>query len=809
MQNQNLFPHCLCCGEHLEAKHRILDGLFQCPKCKNEHYFTMEYHPNLIALLLTADKLRNSHLYEEAFKQYEAIAKSYPQFVHGFWGMFLSTYGIVYIKEQKNPRYTPAIHTFYDELPTKNKYYVKTIELCKDNYMKKLYMQECEFISKAWESAKSTIKKVKTTIEKDVEIIQPKTVEPEKTIEIPEKKIGQQVSSDYQVDPLVVNKINSAEQIYLQGKKFSRAIKVFDEIIKTDPYAVKARWNKILATLEVTSFDELDPKHKLDAVFTMFEELMGFIKPNEDNIYLQAFESHLLRKLIEVSEFDKPLYDFILTWKKVGEKQLFADLIYKEIQQKIKDDHIASVDWIHQVLASLTEGISKKDQRFIKKYVEMAERMNQLGFHKDALTLTQLVLKDHPNHVQSNIILLCATYKVKKITDLRYAIKDLKFAEIIQQVLVVNHKPMDVFAEIKLSILSIIDQKNYKLANQMIAKYVSLIPTDEVIIRHESILEFVKYLIYHEQFKEASTYVDQLLASDDKMAAAYWAKFMISIKAHTHFEILMMTKHKDLMKYPDFDKAVNSSSQNKAYIQFYEIQDSLKQPTPENNMFKKITQRHFQHFDDMCRYESVHHFVSDIYPHIQKEIPILFKDEQKTTLNIINRSVIIMILIVFSMMISHMKLLFDPSNTNDPLVVSSQVFTFFKDLVIFILVPALMILYLAIWIREQERLGKGILKGLIYGLIFSTLSLFVLGLIPWLLGRYVSNTLFELSPYIIPSILFGLSLIGSFFILMKKHKQLVKAKVSPSFMKMSMRNIIMLSIICFSALIITFLIIIL
>jgi len=806
MQNQNLFPNCLCCGEHLEAKHRILDGLFQCPKCKNEHYFITDYSANTIAQLLTADKLRNNHLYEEAFKQYESIAKSNPHLVDAFWGMFLSVYGIVYIKEQKNPRYIPAIHTFYDELPTKNKYYLKTIELCKDNYMKKIYTQECEFISKAWVSASSTIKKAKTTIEKDIEIIQPKVEEPVKTVEIPEKKIGQQITSDYKVDPLVENKINSAEQIYLQSKKFSRALKVFDDIIKSDPYAVKARWNKILATLEVTTFDEIHPKTKLDPVYSMFEELMGFIQPNEDNIYLQSFESHLLRKLIEVSEFDKSLYDFIISWKKVGEKQLFADLIYKEIQQKIKDDNIPSIDWIHQVLASLTEDIPKKDQRFVKKYVDIAERVNQLGFHKDAVTLTQMILKEHPNHVQSNLILLCALYKVKKTNDLRFAIKDLKFVDIINQLLMVSYKPMDVFIEIRFAILSMIDQKNYKLANQMIEKYISLMPKDEVALFNESLLDFVKYLIYHEQFKEALKHVNLLLQNDDKMAAAHWAKFMISLKAHTHFEILMLTRHKDLMKY---NRAVNSTSQNKAYIQFYEIQDSLKQPTPENNMFKKMAQRNFQHFDDMCQYESVGHFVSDIYPHIQKEIPILFKDEQKTVINIINRSVMVMILIVFSMMVSHMKLLFDSSNSNDPLVVSNQVFIFFKDMVVFILVPLLMILYITIWIREQETMGKGMFKGFIMGLMFSAISLIALGLIPWGLARYLTPTLFNLSPFIVSGILFGLSFVGVFFILSINHKKLMTAKVSQPFIKISLRNIITLSIICLSALLITFLVIIL
>lgn len=809
MQNQNLFPHCLCCGERLEAKHRILDGLFQCPKCKNEHYFTMDYQPDMIAHLLTADQLRNSHLYDEAFKQYESLSKKYPQLVNAFWGMFLSTYGIVYIKDQKSPRYIPAIHTFYDESPLKNKYYLKTLDLSKDSYMKKIFIKECEFITSMWESASSTIKKVKTAVVKDETVVQTKPVEIEPPIQLPEKKVGQNLNEAYKSDPLVENKINSAEQIYLQGKKFSRAIKVFDEIIKTDPYAVKARWNKILATLEVTTFDDVNPKVKLDSVYQMFEEMMGFIKPNQENTYLQAFESHLLRKLIETSEFDQSLYNFILAWKKAGEKQLFADLIYQEIIKKIKQANLTTVEWIHQALESLTQGISKKDQRVVKKYVDLAEHINPLGFHKDALLLAQTVLKEYPNHIQANRISICAFYQVKKLEELRYVIKDLKFVDFMNPLLIVSHKPMDIFAEVKFAILSLIDQKSYKLSQQMISKYISLLPKDEVSTLQESLLDFTKYLIYHYQFKEAEKHVNHLLEIDDKLAAAYWAKFMITLRAHTHFEVLMLTKHKDLMKYPDFDKAMNSTSQNKAYIQFYEIQDSLKEPTPDNNMFKKIAHRKFQHFDDMCKYESLGHFVSDIYPQIKKEIPTLFHDEQKAMMNIINRSVIVTILVLFSFIMSHMRLLFDASNTSDPLIVADFVLNFVNDLVLIIFVPALMILYISISIREQETVSKGVLKGFLLGLIFSILSLGLLGLIPWLSARYLTTTLFNLSPYIVPSVVFGITLVSNFFILRLQHKKLVKAKVSPSFLKVSFRNVLILSIVSVSVFLATFLILIL
>jgi hypothetical protein len=155
-----------------------------------------------------------------------------------------------------------------------------------------------------------------------------------------------------------------------------------------------------------------------------------------------------------------------------------------------------------------------------------------------------------------------------------------------------------------------------------------------------------------------------------------------------------------------------------------------------------------------------------------------------------------------------MRLLFDASNTSDPLVVADSVLNFMNDLVLIIFVPALMILYISISIREQETVGKGILKGSLFGLMFSVISLGLLGLIPWLSARYLTTTLFNLSPYIVPSIIFGITLISIFFILKIQHKKLVNAKVSPSFLKISFRNVLILSIVSVSAFLATFMILI-
>ena len=154
--------------------------------------------------------------------------------------MFLSTYGIVYIEENKNTRYIPVIHQFYDEVPTLNKHFLKVLELSKEKYMKNYYLKECEFISKTWEAAKSTIKRVKPVKAKEKVVVVSKPVEPEVHAIYPSKPVGKDLTKGYLIDPIIENKIKSAEQIYLNTKKFSRACKVFEEVLKVDPLAQKA-----------------------------------------------------------------------------------------------------------------------------------------------------------------------------------------------------------------------------------------------------------------------------------------------------------------------------------------------------------------------------------------------------------------------------------------------------------------------------------------------------------------------------------------------------------------------------------------
>jgi hypothetical protein len=792
MQNQSIFPDCLCCGEHLENKHRILDGLFQCPRCKNEHYFLIDYNVTIINKLSEANRSRNSHHYDEAFTLYQLLAKENPNLVEAYWGMFLSVYGIVYVKEDKNTRYIPVIHQFYDEIPNKNKHFLKVIEMTEDKYMKKSYSLECEYITKTWESAKQMIKKTKPVVVKAPEVIVKKPVEPEEITSHIIKPIGKDLTSEYIIDPIIENKINSAEKIYLQTHKFSRACKVFDEILKTDPLAKKARWNKILCSLEVSSFDELNANAKLDNIFEMFEQLMGCLNPKEENIYLHTIETHLFRKLIEASEFDVSLYEFIASWKKASEQNLFSDVLYQEIMKKLSIEGIKSVEFVHQAVLATTKNLSKDDARYIKRYVEIAEKVNKLGFYKDSMTLTQTILVEYPNHVQTNLIQLCAIYKVTELTELHNVMKDMKFVEKLELLLSQGYKSLELFLEVKQAILILIEKQNYKLSIQLIDKYVSLFPNDEKDLLNQSLLEFSNHLIYHEKYKDAEKYINLLIENDVKIPAAHWAKFMIFIKAHTNFEVLMKTGKKDLMKYPDFERAVNCTSENKEYIQFYEIQDRLKQSTPQNSMYKKMTRRNFNHFDDMCKFESVESFVNELFPKMEEEIPNLFKEEQLSVFSIFNRSIVILLIVSFSFIISQMKLLFDPTESADSLVVSYNIFLTFKNIIILYLVPGFVFISLVVWIREKETLKKGIIGGFIFGLITSIIYLIVLGAIPWAIARFLLAILFSLPQMILSLALSLVSIIISTILLIRSHKKLKKEKVNKKFIKASIVNIIIL-----------------
>jgi hypothetical protein len=151
-----------------------------------------------------------------------------------------------------------------------------------------------------------------------------------------------------------------------------------------------------------------------------------------------------------------------------------------------------------------------------------------------------------------------------------------------------------------------------------------------------------------------------------------------------------------------------------------------------------------------------------------------------------------------------MKTLFDPTQSVNSPIVAYNVLLLFRDSVVFFLVPGFLIIYTLIYVREKEHFGKAIGIGLLVGLMVSVISLVILGVIPYVLARFLTPTLFGLSPYIVPGVTFGLVAIASIFIFRTAHLRLVEARVDQKFIKASLINIIVLSVLLVIAMVVTY-----
>ena len=153
-----LYPDCSCCGERLEKKNEILPGLLQCPKCKNEHYVDITYDQKVMSLLSAADILKNSRQFNEAYDAYEALSKDHPALSEAHFGMFLCSYGITYTITDGAERYMPQIHQYSEDQPTENRHYLKAVQVTKDKYRKKHFLDEGVVIDQIWNDSKPSLK---------------------------------------------------------------------------------------------------------------------------------------------------------------------------------------------------------------------------------------------------------------------------------------------------------------------------------------------------------------------------------------------------------------------------------------------------------------------------------------------------------------------------------------------------------------------------------------------------------------------------------------------------------------------------
>lgn len=787
------YPDCPFCGQRLEKKNEILPGLVQCPRCKNEYYVEISYDQKVMSLLSAADIKKNARHFNEALEDYEAIAHGNPQLSEAHMGMFLCTYGIIYTQKDGVDKYMPKIHQYLEDAPKENRHYLKALEVTKDKYKKKHLLAEGAVIDQLWRESKPALKKAeKNKVKKVIPVELPSTEELAESPII--QRRGTRIPEGYVLNPILENKIKNAEKIYLSKDKFRPANKVFEEVLEVDPCARRAIWDKLLCKLQVKDFELLGFNIKLNVIFPIFEELMTCLSKADENIYIKAFEEYLFRKLNSIGVFDEELYDYIVEWKKKGEQKTLANKLYTLIKKILEEDKKTEINWLHTALAQATKFDQIEDKElYVSKYIEIAQDLNLLKQHKDALILAEVVLLEDKKNQDALLIQLCATYKVPQLSDLHLVMKDLKQIQVFEELINSGYKKLDLFNELKLAAMDLINQKSFKQAIMLINLYIEKLPKKEEIALGEALLDFSSVLIFNEKFKEAEGYVDLLIEKQPLLPAAHWNKLKITLKANTNFDVLMHSK-KDLMEYRDFAHTINSTSDPEDYIKFYELHDQLKQPVPESRKFKKMANKHYDELEKKCCDSDIHSFVTTIVPQMKKQIDVLVKDEQARITNLFMRSIIIIILLSFAFMTSNLKTFFDYSLSNNGREVAWYFKEFLLDLSGYIVIGTFIFLFIVESIIEGRGFVKGFLRGLLLGLGFAVLGLIAGAGLPWAINRHLGSTLYSLSPLIVSAALFGLVAIVSVFILRAFHLKLKELTTNKKSIRASWINMSILMI---------------
>ena len=498
-----IFPDCSCCGKTLERKSEILPGYVLCPICNNDHYFASSYDQEILEKLSIADKKRNNNSYDEAYIHYDIIANENPKVIEAYWGLFLSSFGVVYKKNESSTRYLPTINQHSDESPLNNQNYLRVLQLTTDKHMRKNFLSEAQLIEEAWSLTENKVKRNDKGKVSEKEIVIKPVFKADEFQRLETKVVGDKIPNDYKINPIIENKIATTIKIYLKARKYNRAIKAFDQIILAEPSAKAVWWNKSLAVLKVTDIKELPPEAKLDKVFDLYDELFNLSTKKEAEYYLNIIIEHLFIKLKEASEFDQEIYYYIMKWKTVNEQNEFANLLYEQAHIKLNQEGLATVSWIHDCLETATRYIPKQDSRFIKKYVDTSIKINKLGYYEDAMILADIVLDASPKHREMNILQLCASYKVPELKELNLALNDLKFIDFLKDSITHKYKVVEFFYEIELAINRLISAKKYKFAIELIEIYIKYLPNSEAEVLNRSLLIFSSNLIYQFSFDDA------------------------------------------------------------------------------------------------------------------------------------------------------------------------------------------------------------------------------------------------------------------------------------------------------------------
>ena len=150
-------------------------------------------------------------------------------------------------------------------------------------------------------------------------------------------------------------------------------------------------------------------------------------------------------------------------------------------------------------------------------------------------------------------------------------------------------------------------------------------------------------------------------------------------------------------------------------------------------------------------------------------------------------------------------MLFDPLLTANSLTIATNMFSLLSKIILMGLLPLFLIVFVLTSPSTEEVYIKGLLKGILFGLISTSIFAVVVGIIPWAAVRFLGNFVLNISSWYLPAGLLGVGGLGIAYVLVKFHNDLKDSVLFGRFKPISISNIVFLSFIWAAAIIISIL----